>query len=416
MNSGTDGAGGTSRRGDSAERGVQPEGAPAGDPVDPVGGRPARKGRVSRVTRDEPRIPAYQRVKQALRETIARGDYSPDAPFVTERRVREEFGVSATTAVRALNELVTEGVLIRKQGKGTFVAERPALGAQREGDQPPTVACILQGYGPHVSALLNGLENTCADLGYRLFLTHCNDDPERERTALREALDSHASGIVLYPAEGNANTEVFAEVRSSGVPLVLVDRYRPDVATDAVIADNLAVGFEVTKVLIELGHRRIATLWDETDCTSVRDRLTGHLQALRENGIEVRPELTVLRRYARREILEALLTAPKPPTVLLCANGYALARVVEDLVALGIDAPGRVDLAGMDQAGPFDILQLTAVAAVLPSREMGVEAARLLHDRITSGEPYRDVRHLVLPVGIRTRDSAPAHLRVVLGT
>ncbi|GAB3426245.1 GntR family transcriptional regulator [Flindersiella endophytica] len=375
------------------------------------------------MTPDEPRIPAYQRVKQALRETIARGDYSPDTPFVTERRVREEFGVSATTAVRALNELVTEGVLIRKQGKGTFVAERAASPAsaaasarRSSGEQPPAVACILQGHGPHVSALLGGLENTCADLGYRLFLTHCNDDTERERTALREALDSHASGIVIYPAEGNANVEAYEEVRASGVPLVLVDRYRSDVATDAVLVDNLAVGFEVTKALIEMGHRRIATLWDETECTSVRDRLTGHLQALRESGIPVRPELTVMRRYARREILETLLNLAEPPTVLLCANGYALARVVADLVELGIDAPGRVELAGMDQAGPFDILPLTAVAAVLPSREMGVEAARLLHSRISGAEPSGDVRHLVLPIALRTRDSAPAHLRVVLGT
>lgn len=376
-------------------------------------------GRVSGVTPDEPRIPAYQRVKQALRDAISRGDYSPDTPFVTERKVREEFGVSATTAVRALNELVTEGVLVRKQGKGTFVAERtaaPAAVSARDGDRRPAVACILQGHGPHVGELLNGLENTCADLGYRLFLTHCNDDPVRERTALREALDSHASGIVLYPAEGNANVEVFEQVRASGIPLVLVDRYRPDVATDAVLADNLAVGFDVTKALIELGHRRIATLWDETDCTSVRDRLTGHLQALRESGIAVRPELTVLRRYARTEMLSTLLDGPEPPSVLLCANGYALARVVEDLVELGIDAPGRVDLAGMDQAGPFDILPLTAVAAVLPSREMGVEAARLLHERISSGEPAGSVRHVVLPIGIRTRDSAPGHLRVVLGS
>jgi GntR family transcriptional regulator of arabinose operon len=386
---------------------------------DAMTNRSAAKGRVGGVTPAEPRIPAYQRVKQALRETIARGDYSPDTPFVTERRVREEFGVSATTAVRALNELVTEGVLIRRQGKGTFVAERPASSASSRrspGDQPPAVACILQGYGPHVSALLGGLENTCADLGYRLFLTHCNDNPERERTALREALESHASGIVIYPAEGNANVEAYEEVRHSGVPLVLVDRYRSDVATDAVLVDNLAVGFEVTKALIELGHRRIATLWDETECTSVRDRLTGHLQALRESGIPVRPELTVLRRYARREILEALFSSAEPPTVLLCANGYALAKVVADLVELGIDAPGRVELAGMDQAGPFDILPLTAVAAVLPSREMGVEAARLLHARISGAEPSGDVRHLVLPIGIRTRDSAPAHLRVVLGT
>ncbi|WP_020579264.1 GntR family transcriptional regulator [Actinopolymorpha alba] len=372
---------------------------------------------------DGVRIPLYQQVKRSLLAAIARGEYAPDSPFVTERKVCERFGVSTTTAVRALNELVAEGVLVRRQGSGTFVADRsafqPTVDVGAAHTRRPAVACILQGQGPHVTQLLGGVEATCAELGYQLILTHCHDNPEREGRALREALESNVTGIVLYPAEGNANVEVFADLRRREMPLVMVDRYRPDVATDAVAADNVAVGYEVTQHLIRLGHRRIATLWDETDCTSVRDRLTGHVQALRDNGIPVRPDLTVLRKYAPASgpdqgSVAALLARPDPPSVLLCGNGYAMGRAVLDLVALGIDVPGQVDLAGMDDASPLDILPLAAIAATLPSYEMGREAALLLHRRITSGDPYRDVEHLVLPIAIRTRDAAPGHLRVVL--
>ena len=385
---------------------------------------------------DETRLPLYEAVKRALRETIARGEFVPGAPFVTERRVCEEFGVSKTTAVRALNELVAEGVLVRRQGSGTFVAERSPAASVRPVDgaavsglaaEPPgaatqtaTVACILQGAtGPHVTKLLAGVEATCSELGYRMYMTQTQNDPAREGRALREALESRVSGIVLYPVEGHANAEIFAEVRRRNVALVMVDRYRPDVPTDAVVADNIAVGYQVTAELIRMGHSRILTLWQETDCSSIRDRLTGHIQALRDKDIRVRPELTALRRYGSRSdpeqsgTVEALLARPEPPTVLLCANGYALARAVEDLVRLGMEVPGRVDLAGMDDAGPFDILPLTAVAATLPSREMGQRAVELLHERISSGRPYDDVQNVVLPITIRTRDSAPGHLRVV---
>lgn len=372
----------------------------------------------------DPQVPAYVRVKRALLDMVEEGGYSSDAPFITERKVCERFGVSTTTAVRALNELVAEGVLVRRQGRGTFVADQtePVTTSARDGKaggDGRSIACIVQGHGPHVAELVSGVSATLAGLGYRMFLTHCDDDPEREGTALRQALDSRVLGVILYPVEGSANEAVFADAQRRRIPVVLVDRYRPDVATDAVLADNVAVGYEVTRKLIELGHRRIATLWAETDCTSVRDRLTGHVQALREQGIAVRPGLTVLRHYAgrqgpnRTEVLRQLLGGAEPPTVLLCANGYVLAQVAEDLVPLGIDIPGRVDLAGMDQAGPFDILPLTAVAATLPSRRMGEEAATLLHARIADADPYRDVQHLVLPISIRTRESAPGHLRLV---
>ena len=88
-----------------------------------------------------------------------------------------------------------------------------------------------------------------------------------------EAGRSRVGGVIVYPAEGRETLAPYAETRRLGVPLVMVDRYRPDLATDAVTADNLAAGRELTAALIRAGHRTIATLWDETEVTSVRDRL-----------------------------------------------------------------------------------------------------------------------------------------------
>ncbi|MEQ7124117.1 GntR family transcriptional regulator [Actinopolymorpha sp. B11F2] len=404
------------------------------------------------VERGAGRIPLYEQVTQALAENLSNNAYTPGSRFLTEREVCERFGVSTTTAVRALNALVGDGLLVRRQGSGTFVADRPpasmradsvipgpaegmgtdaasdtvadsdprGAGSLGGGRRQKTVACILQYVdGTHVTQLLGGLEATCNELGYRMFLTHTENSGERETQAIRSAIAADVSGIVLYPAERGADPALFAEARQQDIPLVTVDRYRTDVATDAVVADNLAVGYEVTRKLIQLGHERIALLCDETDCTSVRDRLAGHLKALRDHQVPTRPELTVLRRYVRPThptedgLVASLLDSPDPPTVLLCGNGFALAQAVEDLVALGHDVPGDIDLAGMDDAGPFDIFPLTAVAAALPSREMGERAARLLHTRMSSGEPYRDMHHVVLPIRLRTRQSAPGYLRVV---
>lgn len=356
--------------------------------------------------------PLYEQVKRELLDDIASGRYSPGLPFVTQREICERFHVSHATAVRALNDLAAEGYVVRRRGQGTFVAERaePSAVADR------TVACILQNHGPHVSHLLAGVEAGCAEHGYRLFLTHCEDDPEREARALLHAVESGVSGIVVYPAEGRA-VDAYGEVRRRGVPLVMVDRYRPDLATDVVVADNFAAGRDLTAELVAQGHRVIATLWDETETTSVRDRLAGHVQALRARGLAVRPDLTVLRPYRqslerRRKMLGDLLAGPEPPTVFLCANGYVLATVAEDLVSLGMGIPGDVDLAGMDDAGPFDVLPLTAAAVTLPSREMGRRAMELLHGRVT-GARTGGPEQVVLPISVRTREAAPGHLKLI---
>jgi DNA-binding LacI/PurR family transcriptional regulator len=364
---------------------------------------------------DSTQSPLYQQVKRTLLAAISRGEYEPDQPFITQREVCERYGVSTTTAVRALGELVADGVLVRHRGKGTFVADRTTPPVVPAGG--PAIACIIQGLvGAHVSQIVRGVESVCAQRGYRMFLSESDGSAQRQGRALRQAIDTGAGGVVLYSVEGEANTDLIEELRHRRIPLVLVDRYRTDLATDAVVADDFGLGYEMTRQLIESGHRRIATLWGETNCTSVRDRLTGHEHALREHGLPILPELTMLRSYrplpdgATRSALSRLLEGTPPPTALLCANGYILARAATDLLHLGGELPGGVELASMDDAGPYDIVPLTVLAAALPSREIGQQAAELVISRIGADDPYREVRRIVLGVRIRRRSGARARL------
>ena len=103
----------------------------------------------------------------------------------------------------------------------------------------------------------------------------------------------------------------------------------------------------------------------------------------------------------RRALLRELLQGGQPPTMLLCSNGYALATVAQDLVALGLEAPCDIDLACMDDAGPFGVLPPTAAAIALPAREMGRQAMALLHERVTGTATATQL--LTLPVTVRLK-------------
>lgn len=72
-------------------------------------------------------LPLYAQVKRQLQATITRGlqtgEILPGAFFTTEKDICREFHVSAITAKRALDELETEGLLVRQRGRGTFIAQ-----------------------------------------------------------------------------------------------------------------------------------------------------------------------------------------------------------------------------------------------------------------------------------------------------
>lgn len=69
-------------------------------------------------------IPLYVQMKSLIRSQIASGQLSPHDALPGERELVEIYGLSRTTVRQAIGELVLEGVLYRRHGKGTFVAPR----------------------------------------------------------------------------------------------------------------------------------------------------------------------------------------------------------------------------------------------------------------------------------------------------
>ena len=53
---------------------------------------------------------------------LATGEWKPGAAIPTETRLKDEFGVAIGTIRRAVDELVAQNMLVRQQGRGTFVA------------------------------------------------------------------------------------------------------------------------------------------------------------------------------------------------------------------------------------------------------------------------------------------------------
>jgi GntR family transcriptional regulator len=66
--------------------------------------------------------PLYRDVKRRLTQSIARGEWSPGAALPSEAKLATHFQVSIGTLRKAIDELVAERIVVRHQGRGTFVA------------------------------------------------------------------------------------------------------------------------------------------------------------------------------------------------------------------------------------------------------------------------------------------------------
>ena len=68
--------------------------------------------------------PLYQQLQRAIREAIDNRLLSPDDALPAERQIASELAVSRITVRKAIDGLVEEGLLVRRQGSGNFVAAR----------------------------------------------------------------------------------------------------------------------------------------------------------------------------------------------------------------------------------------------------------------------------------------------------
>ena len=73
---------------------------------------------------DSSGLPLYQQLQRALRQAIETRVLGPDDALPPERDLATEFSVSRITVRKAIDGLVSEGLLVRRQGSGTFVRAR----------------------------------------------------------------------------------------------------------------------------------------------------------------------------------------------------------------------------------------------------------------------------------------------------
>lgn len=78
--------------------------------------------RIGRLDATGDHAPLYRQLQRALREAIQKKVLAPDDALPAERDMADEFNISRITVRKALDGLVSEGLLTRRQGAGTFVA------------------------------------------------------------------------------------------------------------------------------------------------------------------------------------------------------------------------------------------------------------------------------------------------------
>ncbi|WP_338016891.1 GntR family transcriptional regulator [Paenibacillus antri] len=341
-------------------------------------------------------------MQQEIKRQIRDGALRPGDRVPSEKELAAQYGVSQITSKNALLGLVEEGLLVRFQGKGTFVrmSEGEAEQATASDDVRSTIALILPTMKTKVDQrLLDGIERYCSEAGYELLVRITRESQEEEAKAIERFRERGVDGFIIFPVENESYNDAILRLSLDRVPLVLIDRFLREIKTYSVSSANLEGTCAAVTDLIGRGHRSIVYLSPEITNSVTDERAKGFEQALVDSGLPIDKQLwcmlsleTIAKQQAYDEILRFLEGRPEA-TAVFAVNSELARYAYAALRSLRKRVPTDVELVA------FDAYELDGVS-VLAQREdeMSRMTVELLAEQLQG--TFRP-RRLMVPVDYR---------------
>jgi LacI family transcriptional regulator, galactose operon repressor len=296
-------------------------------------------------------------------------------------------GVSIATASRVLNgstHPVSAATRSRVLEAADELGYRPSELARALVKRTSRIIGVIVGdiVDPYFAEIARGVEDVAARRGHLTMVCNADRRPAAELAHLAVLRDYHAAGVVFAGSgfeDGPESDQIAAEVeglqeRGSAV-VALAAR---DFDCPSVLVDNRGAARDATEHLLALGHRRIAFIEGPERLYTSIQRLEGFEQAMAAAGADAVRLPGGFEYEAGDAAAERLLAAEALPDAILAVNDEVAIGLLTALRRHGVDVPGRVSLAGIDDTRPARYVDLTSVT--LPLHELGAMAARLVLD------------------------------------
>src|SRR6202166_2962954 len=140
---------------------------------------------------------------------------------------------------------------------------------------------------PFFPSVVRGAEDVAFSNGYRLVLCNTDNDHSKELVHLNELRTYLPAGLLVIPSNFSDLTAQAESYRKSGTAVVCVDRLPKRWDGDSVTVANEEGAFLATQYLIQLGHRRLATITGPLHLTNSLQRVEGFKRALAEADIRL---------------------------------------------------------------------------------------------------------------------------------
>lgn len=308
-------------------------------------------------------------------------------------------GVGRTTVSRVLNDgphtskKVREKVARAVDLLGYEINLQAKLLAGGKGRQVVLVHAIDYYQEPNSyygSALEIGALRACVDRGCQLNVPTVITAQKTYTSVLIEMIESGRCDMLLLTPPLSDDLELLEKVKERGIPAVAISpgSKSRDMLPSIGINDERA-GYDLTKHLLSLGHRRIGFLLGPEGHRSATERYQGFERAHLEFQTKIDDAIILSGDFTFRsgiELAKKVLELKHKPTALMCGNDDMAAGALLTAHRMELKIPGELSITGFDNTPMSEIMWPPLTTINQPIAQMGYQAVEMALSLMSDGK------------------------------
>ncbi|MEK5523941.1 LacI family transcriptional regulator [Heyndrickxia sporothermodurans] len=309
------------------------------------------------------------RVAQVSPSTVSR--VIADNPRISEetkRRVREamdELGYHPNFQARSLVVKSTKTIGIIMPNSATQVLENP--------------------FFPEV---LRGISLIARENRFGIYLSTGATQEEIFEEVIQMVQGRRVDGIILLYSK--TDDKIMKYLLDEDFPFTVIGRpFHNAERITYVDNDNIYATKQVTKYLIDKGHKKIAFIGVNTEDVFTIDRMEGYKQAMEEAGIPIKEDYVIHEKWLKENEKEAIIEyffSKELPTAIVLTDDFLAIKLMSIAEDLSIRVPEDISLVSFNNIMLCQYMRPPLSSVDINIFQLGLEAANCLLDKINHPE------------------------------
>ena|SRR5690554_1123136 len=318
----------------------------------------------------------YEFVKKEIIKLIEEEGLKAGDRLPSELDFQKQFSVSRHTVRSALNRLEYEGVIVKVQGAGSFVAE------YKEKKDHKVIGVITTYFSDYIfPTIIRGIEKELTKSGYSMILASTNNDIKIEEQAIQLMMSRNVDGLIVEPTKSsyyNPNIGLYLRLNEIGIPIIMINAKYGELDFPLIALDDFKAGYEATKNLIENNHYNIGGIF-KSDDRQGKERLRGYIKACSDYDIEYNSNNVIM--YETETYDDVMshqvdeMIREKRITGLVCYNDSVAIEVLKLTWQYGINVPNDLSLVSHDNSSLSTMTEVKLNSVNHPKARLGKDAA-----------------------------------------